>query len=241
MNPMFKAITEINLSLLFPKICETCEELLPARDEMGVCQNCVAKVKKISPPFCPACGRTSAAPNKRCGQCHREPFHFERAYAVLYYEGKTRRLLQAFKFRERKRLKKFFTDLLLEFLSNHLDISDFDILVSVPMDAQKENHRGFNQARLLCKQIAKKTSRDDFSACFIKKKSRKTQSLLTRSQRAKNIAGTFFVKKPGAFSGKKILLIDDILTTGFTASECAKTLKKDGAVSVTLLAAARGL
>ena len=152
-----------------------------------------------------------------------------------------RELLRAFKFHERKSLKKIFVDILDEFISNHLNAEDFDVIVSVPMDGNKENQRGFNQAGVLSRAIAKKINKKELSVFFKKKKSRQTQSLLTKSQRARNILGSFYVKNQEVFRNKTILLVDDILTTGFTASECAKTLKESGAARVTVLAVARGL
>ena len=149
-------------------------------------------------------------------------------------------LLQAFKFQERKSLKNFFVNMLEEFITNYLSLPDFDALVSVPMDVRKEGQRGFNQALLLSRTLAKKLQIEDLSSFLKKKNSALTQSLLNRGQRAKNIEGSFVVKNPETLAGKKILLIDDILTTGFTASECAKTLKQSGAVSVSVLAVARG-
>src|SRR5205823_3209467 len=99
---MLNTIREITFSLIFPKVCETCDELLPPGDVFGVCAACQRKILKIRPPFCAGCGRTTAGENSRCGQCGRESFQFDRAYAAAFYEGKTQELLQAFKFHERK-------------------------------------------------------------------------------------------------------------------------------------------
>ncbi len=237
LNTAFQAAS----CLLFPKICETCEELLPARDTRGVCGACANKILKITPPFCRLCGRTAPGEKSLCGQCRDTGFYFDRAYAAAYYEGKMQELLQAFKFSGRRSLKKYFSDELVGFISKYLDLSNIDALVSVPMDVKKENARGFNQAQLVTRLTAKKIKKEDLSPYLKRKKSSSTQSLLNKNQRRRNIEGSFFVSEPKIFSGKKILLIDDILTTGFTASECSKTLKAAGAISVTLLAAARGL
>ncbi len=237
---MFKEIAEIGVSLLFPKICETCSGVLPARSEACVCSRCRSRMDKIRGPFCTGCGRTSAGQSLRCGQCGSGIPDLDGIYATFYYEGVTRELLQAYKFKDRKQLKTVFVTAMKDFLSLHLDASDFDGVVSVPMDAPKIRRRGFNQAQVFSSAVARHTGKPDLSSSFARRISRRPQSLLNKTERAKNIAGSFFVKKPGMFAGKRMLLVDDILTTGFTASECARTLKADGASSVTLLASARG-
>ncbi len=239
MRSMFKAIAELGAFLVFPNICEICKSSVTA-GAGPVCVPCRTRMKKIAPPFCPGCGRTSAGPDRLCGQCGHGARPFDRAYAAFYYEGVTRELLHAYKYKERRSLEKIFAAALSDFVAAHLDTSEIDAVVSVPMDAPKTRRRGFNQSRLLCARLARSAGLPDLSGGFARRRSRGAQSLLRKSERAKNIAGSFFVKKPGTFAGKNVLLVDDVLTTGFTASECASTLKADGAASVTVLAAARG-
>lgn len=238
---MLQTIGRVASSLIFPKTCETCDALLPATDLLGVCGACAGKILKISAPFCPGCGRPCAYENTRCGQCGHEEFCFDRAYAACYYEGKTSELLQAFKFGGRKSLRCFFARLLTGFIRVHLDPQAFDAVVSVPLDPAKQRERGYNQALLLSAPVARELAKPELSSFFKKKKTFKTQSSLNKTERARNIEGTFFVTDAEPFSEKRILLVDDILTTGFTASECAGTLKQAGARAVTVLAAARGL
>lgn len=238
---MLKTALETISCLVFPKICETCLEILPAQDVRGVCLRCLGSIRKIAPPFCPNCGRSAIYKNSRCGQCRDTGFYFDHVYAAAYYEGKMQELLQSYKFKGRKFLKTFLSELLTEFISNHLHSSDFDAVLSVPMEARKENERGFNQSLLLSRLVSKKIQRPDLSAFVGRKKLKHAQSLLNKNQRAENISGSFAIKNSQPYFEKNLLLVDDILTTGFTASECSKTLKTAGARSVTVLAVARGL
>ena len=238
---MLKTTLELASSLLFPKICQTCDKLLPAEDTRGICEHCAGLILKISAPFCSACGRTVKHAGALCGQCHNTHFHFDRACAATYYEGKMQELLQTFKFDGRKSLLPFFCELLMGFILKYLPVSEIDLVVSVPMETKKINERGFNQASLLSKTVAQKINKVDQSRFFKRKKMGGTQSLLGKNQRAKNIQGSFVVLNAQIFESKNVLLIDDILTTGFTASECAKILKEAGAKNVTVLAVARGL
>ena len=238
---MLKTAFEAASALIFPKVCETCQDILPLRNQHGVCAACAGTILKIKAPFCSLCGRSAAHQNALCGQCRDTGFAFDCVYAACYYEGKMRELLQAFKYGGKKPLRLFFSEILSDFISRHLALSEIDAFVSVPMETGKQNERGFNQAALLTRHVARTAGRQDLSAYFKRKKSKRSQSRLNKNERAHNITGSFFVKNREIFSGKKIVLIDDILTTGFTASECSRTLKAAGALSVTALAVARGL
>ena len=238
---MIQTALEVTSSLLFPKICQTCDELLPWTDRLGVCKKCHSALLKIWPPFCIVCGRGSAAEGQRCGQCQDQQPSYQRAYSALLYEGKTRELLQQFKYKNQRSLGHFFSQTLLDFIDQHLDTSGIDCLVGVPMEALQQRERGFNQSTLLSKAVAKQIQKPDFSHFLTKKLSKQHQSLLNKRERLANIEGSFRVQANHPFLGKHILLVDDILTTGFTASECAKTLHTAGAITVTVLTVARGL
>ncbi len=238
---MLPTLLEATSSLFFPKICPSCDELLPPTDRQGVCQACASSLLQIQAPFCKLCGRTALTRENRCGQCNDLRPSYDAAFSALLYEGKTRELLQTFKYQGQKSLASFFSQKLMEFIHRHLDRAQIHDVVSVPMEAGQQNERGFNQAALLSKAVAKQLQKPDRSRFLIKKKSRQHQSLLNKRERTLNIEGSFAARANHPFLGKKILLIDDILTTGSTASECAKVLKSAGAVSVTVLTVARGL
>ncbi len=241
MNGVLNQILERSLSLVFPSQCDLC--LSPDRTSLlkGVCDKCYRAVHFIAPPHCHGCGRHVSETGRRCGECASEIFYFDRAFACTVYQGPVRELLHHYKFNDRKHLYRFFVSLLGDFIDQYLDKQSFDTLCSVPLDKKKKRARGFNQAGLLSRKIAQKLGLPDISAALLRLEGQKSQHLLGKNERRKNIEGKFVLKTARLRVPRHVLLIDDILTTGHTASECAKILKQGGAERVTILACARGI
>lgn len=238
---MFQSVLEIASSLIFPLECETCKAVLPPLPPVGICARCESEIRLITPPHCASCGRTLKGSGPRCAECLEEVFHFDRAYACAPYEGQMKELLHAYKFGGRKYLANFFIKLMARFAENHLNKADHDAILPVPVDAEKKRERGFNQSGLISTALSKRLALPHLSRSLKRVKSPSPQSLLPKEDRRSNIAGCFSVKDEAAIRGKQLLLVDDILTTGYTASEAAHALKNAGARSVTVLACARGL
>lgn len=232
---------DATLSLVFPAECEICGSSTLPSPAMSVCEKCRSEIKLIPAPHCASCGRTVTNGTERCGRCFREVHHFDRAYACAFYEGNMKKLLHIYKFGGRKYLKHFFSETMARFADQHLDRSSFHSVVAVPMARGKENERGFNQSKKISAKIAEKFGVPDDSGKLLRVKPNATQHFLTKQARKRNVEGAFRVNPEGFFRPKNVLLIDDILTTGQTASECAKVLKNAGAASVTVLACARGI
>lgn len=127
------------------------------------------------------------------------------------------------------------------FADAYIAQTPFEAVLAVPLDKDKEKQRGFNQARLLSSGLARKMRLPEATRKVRRAPSRAPQALLDRATRKLNVKDRFSVKDTAFFASKNVLLVDDILTTGHTASECARALKAAGASSVTVLACARGL
>lgn len=238
---MLQAIPRLLTSLVFPPECEICQAILSPKSD-GVCAACDRSLGTIHAPHCPGCGRTVTVDMTRCGECVNTSFYFDHAYATAFYNGGMKELLHRYKFSHRKYLKKYLASRLLDFYRQHLTGLSFDSVIAVPLDEKRQAERGFNQAALLSRQLAKNLGLREDSAKFRRhKRAAIPQHRLNKEMRIENVADSFKVTNKNTFVGQKILLIDDILTTGLTASECAKTLKNAGAVSVTVLTCARGL
>ncbi len=151
-------------------------------------------------------------------------------------------MLHRYKFGRKTVLKRFLTRHLLDFAEKNLKKEDFDAVLAVPLDPAGHYSRGFNQSRALSSALGKRLKLRDLSRAVGRKRGHSRQSLLAKKERRINVRGAFFLKDKAAFSRfKRVLLVDDILTSGQTLSECAKTLKNAGADSVTALAFARAL
>lgn len=238
---MSNVLLETLSSLVFPVECEICGQALIPNPPLGICENCAEDIQRIPPPHCEGCGRTLIGQNTRCAECQKESYAFDRAFACALYEGPMRELIHTYKFKHRKYLKHFFIRMAEEFIRSNIRFADCEIMLPVPIGAHRSLERGFNQSELISTEIAKNLNLPHSSGNLIRIKSETAQSLLTKTDRKMNVKDAFSVRRPELFRSKNCLLIDDILTTGRTASECAKTLKESGAASVTILALARGV
>ena len=238
---MFNLLSKSLLSLVFPSACESCKRLLPLKNELGVCESCQQSIRLIPSPFCPKCGRSSLESTQNCAGCREDRFDFDRVFSAAYYEGPIKKVLCAFKFEKRRFLSKVLMKIIQAyFLENNTPFS-WDWVVPVPMPRNRKLERGFNQSELLAKKVSKLVGAPCQNRILGSKITREPQSKLGKKERKQNVRNSFCLKKNPDLKNKKILLVDDILTTGETASQCAKILKQAGAATVDVLVAARGL
>jgi ComF family protein len=190
--------------------------------------------------FC-ACCRTpflNRAPldeSGRCALCRLGLNGFDQVHSFGAYEGVLRQLIHIFKFEGVRTLQRPLGALLAQALPRE---SSFDAIVPMPLHWRRRWQRGFNQSELLAREIARKWG-VPVRALVRRKRATAPQAGLTSAQRRKNVEGAFEVKKGRRLKGMRLLLIDDVLTTGATASACARALKRAGAAQVTFLALAR--
>jgi ComF family protein len=162
---------------------------------------------------------------------------FDRAYSYGYYEGPLRKLIHLFKYSGMKPLGKRLAGLLCRALPDE-EVERLDAVVPIPLHWRRRWRRGFNQSEILARLVANQR-RVRMLDVVKRVRATATQAGLTNSNRRKNVAGAFRVFKKTQVAGKRILLIDDVMTTGATAAACASALKRAGANSVTLLTLAR--
>ena len=160
---------------------------------------------------------------------------FDAAYSYGFYEDRLRDLIHVYKYDRVEPLAKPLGRLLALALPRD---RAFDVVVPMPLHWQKRWQRGFNQSALLAREVSRRTG---FPVARALRRVRNTQAQagLTNAKRRANVSGAFRAIKPHAVRGKRVLLIDDVLTTGATASSCARALKLAGAAEVTLLTLAR--
>lgn len=206
---------------------------------MPICGDCLAKPQPFAAEyFCAAC-RTPFLndfpldENGVCGLCRAGARGFDAAYCFGAHEGPLREMIHLFKYGRMKGLGAGLGKLLW----NALPVDEaFDVVVPVPLHWRRRWSRGFNQADVLARIIARRRGVKVMRALG-RRRATDTQAELSNPKRRLNVAGAFRVKKPVA--GLRILLVDDVMTTGATASACALVLKRAGAKRVTLLTLAR--
>ena len=243
MNPSYllKQTLNATLNLVLPNHCLACEEALS--DEPYLCGFCSDQVSVINGPRCKECGKPVgefSTRENRCAECKRHPLQFSQASAPLPYSTVTRDLLLKLKFERKPLIADFFADFLAQHFASMSWLVKVDVVVPVPMHWFKHLVRSYNQAGLLANNMASQFGMPVSNAL---KKTRHTQPQvrLARSARLKNVEHSIAVKKPADIRGKIVLLIDDVMTTGTTCSECARVLYEAGAEEVFALTVARAL
>jgi ComF family protein len=219
------------LEFIYPTRCVSCR-----KGGALLCSDCEKKLPPLEKLFCVVCDRPAIGGFTHPGCATR--FMPERVLAGFSYRGSARRLVQGLKYRRVRKLAGIMADLLVEELTESgVAFGSEAVVVPVPLSFWREGARGFNQSSLLGKALAEKLGLSFQEDRLRKVRDTLSQVSLTKPKRAANIRGAFSVKEK--LHGEDILLIDDVLTTGATGREAAKTLKKAGARQVWLLAFAK--
>lgn len=235
-------------SILFPSDCPVCLRPLGRFHLEGICFDCWASLKLIRTPFCAKCGIpfgskssktgfsvTNAYDEMTCPSCEKSRLSFSRARSLAEYTGSMRKIIHCYKFHNKPFLAEPLADLMLKILDIGKIFGNIDAIIAVPLHRKKRKERGFNQASLIAKRLGKKLRIRVEKSILIRIKRSQPQMNLPADQREKNVRGIFEVRKAKRISGKRILLIDDVMTTGATVNECARVLKRAGCKDVCVL------
>jgi len=207
--------------LFYPERCVGCER----RASDVLCRACFDSLPSVGSPVCGRCGLPSAFATFVCEECKNVDFGFESARAPLKYDGVGKKIVHALKYRGYKRVvERLAVPLMLQALRD----DRFDAVVPVPLHRSRLRKRGFNQAELLARGVAEKMKAPVSDTLQVVRSTR-DQIELSAAQRRANVAGAYKATEP--LRGK-ILLVDDVFTTGATMSACAGTLVRAGASEV---------
>ena len=237
---MFRHFLESLTDIVYPKKCLSCKNKLGATSIAGlICIDCWRKIKRNTPPFCHSCGRNlekRSFTKSICPSCLRAKLHFDRAFAPCVYDGVIKNLIHEFKYRNKDYLGPHLSRLMIDFIKEYdLPIDYLDFIVPMPLHKARLREREFNQAQILSKHICEEFKKDLLTDVLRRHRFTKTQTELETDKRFLNVKESFSVIKERDLKGKNILLVDDVLTTGATASEAARVLKNAGANIVFVL------
>ncbi len=217
---------------VFPPRCVNCGA--GVQSEQALCPDCFRRLRFLRPPLCPWCGQPWAAGAGLCPMCRRKKTGAP-SRSVFVYDAFSKDLIFKLKFFEYMPL----IPLLTHYLSRESAAFDetFDMVVPVPLHKSRLRQRGFNQSAVLAKHVARRLGVKHAPFALQKPKAAAAQKYVKFKDRRQNVAGTF--RASAKVAGKKILLIDDVITTGATSQEAARTLLKAGAERVCVLTVAR--
>lgn len=223
------------LSILLAPLCAACRRPLATPSLGIVCDDCWQAIRPIAPPFCTVCCDPVLSwrpSSERCADCRLKRPHITAGRTVGIYEGSLRSILQAFKYDRRRSLAAPLGRLMQ--LRGAEVLSDADCVVPVPLHWRRRWRRGFNQAVDLARQVEVPVH-----CALVRRRNTRTQTDLPADARLRNVHDAFAVSRRAAISGLRIVLVDDVSTTGATLEACASVLMAAGAAEVRTLTAAR--
>lgn len=252
---MFLATTAESLfTTLFPSDCRLCGAPLIRISRVPVCEQCLDDVRPVSGAVCELCGERlpdyglAAAEGKmRCGLCRRLEPSFQRAAAYGSYDSGLRELIHLLKYEGVRPVANVLGRMMNEVITDLAPCFEGEdvLVIPVPLHTSKSRQRGFNQSELIVRAALKHPPAGhqfEISADVLQRwRYTESQTGLSRHQRQENIRGAFRVMQAEKVLGREVLLVDDVFTTGTTVSECARILRRAGALRVVVATVARVL
>lgn len=251
---LMRTYAQAFLDLLYTRRCVHCEDFLSGdqrhEEHRWLCDPCLKAISRIEPPFCEVCGEPydgAISGTFRCGNCTGLKLHFDFAVATCRAEGVVRELVHKFKY-ERALYLRGLLGLLLSRTLGEARLTGLNpaewTLVPVPLYHARRREREYNQSWELCREVSRLTGIPALDA-LRRVRATTSQASLSRHQRIENLRNAFqparAVLRRASLRGRKVLLVDDVLTTGSTTSECARVLRREaGAEKVVVITVARG-
>jgi ComF family protein len=257
----FRQVRDAALNLVYPQDCLVCSAAVVRYQDQGVCGQCWERVLQLRliPPWCPSCGvpvgtglserpEVNSGPGMMpadlaalCLKCALQVPPFSGARSFGYYTSELRRLIHAFKFRGRRDLARLLSPLLASAYLESWPEREADVIVPVPLHSKKKRERSFNQAALLATMVGRLLGLGCCEKMLTRVRHTLPQIGLTDAERSRNVRKAFKCTQPALVRGKRLLLIDDVMTTGATVASAAEALLEAGARRVSVLTIARAV
>ncbi len=232
-------------SLALPAPCRICEETLTEASRIPICSRCLDAVPRLEGPMCTRCGRffPSGVPahvaEPLCQLCRRDIYAFDRARSFAIYEREAVKAITLLKYEAITPLGSWFADRLGEVIGRSAEQFAVDAVVPVPLHRQRKRERGFNQAELIARPLARRLNLPVRANLLVRTRPRPERLRLSRKERWRIVRGAYSTRAGSKVDNLRVLLVDDVFTTGATLDACARTLKRAGAAYVVGLTAAR--
>lgn len=241
----WRGLLNAALGFFYPEVCQICSGARATAADGYVCPRCWQRVRFIAPPFCERCGlpyEGDITTAFECSNCREMELHFRSARSAVAARDLVLEVIHRYKYQRALWFELFLADLLIRRAAPELGREKWDVIVPVPLYPAKKREREFNQAERLAERLGAATRIPVNKRVLLRVEPTRTQTLLTRQQRAANVRHAFAVpRKRSGLDGARVVLVDDVLTTGATTSACAKALLNAGARDVCVWTVARGL
>jgi ComF family protein len=230
--------------VLFPPRCHSCRTVAEKLTNDLFCPACEEKIRYIRTPLCPACGipyDDSEGSDHLCGDCLTAPKPFAVARSVAAFDGVLLEAIHAFKYHNKTGMGTGLGRMMTSDSYTGMDMQDYTIIMPVPLHIRRLRERGFNQSLLLAKVLSASYAIPLDFITLRRERDTPPQTMMGRKERQANIKGAFGVTDKERVRKQRVLLIDDVYTTGSTLAECARVLLNCGAAQVGVLTLARAI
>lgn len=222
---VFYECKEAFLDLIFPAniYCICCNQPI-YNESYSICKSCQKEIKWITYDTCIQCGKPLALnfATHKCPDCVQTKHFFTQGFSCMVYDHFSKKMIHGLKFYNKGYYSKYFAELIFDKLKNqHIK---FDYIIPVPLHKKRRKERGYNQSQLISYYLSKLSLIPILSNVLIRTRDTLPQNQLSLSQRKHNLKNAFKIRKPFLLFNKRILLIDDIYTTGNTVNACSKEL-----------------
>ncbi len=222
--------------LFIPPVCLSCHSRIK-RSEYPLCEPCLEAITVLEDEgLCAVCG--SPMVDNTCEVCWENTIYFDLGRSVFRFDGAIQQLIHALKYNGSTAVAKWFARRAAEFVRMHQHFGGIDLIMAVPLHRVRRRERGYNQSDLIAKQLARFLGIAYCEPVF-RKHYTLSQTRLSKQERLKNLKAAFGLKPNLDLTGKKILLVDDVFTTGSTVNEISKALRAANPAEIRVLAMAR--
>jgi competence protein ComFC len=241
----FQNLAGVVTSVCFPANCRLCERLLDDARCLPFCDHCLSSFQQLPPGGCDICGFPGTFdPDfpkgvSYCADCQRHRFAFQLARSFGFYGGALARAIVLLKHEQIEPLGKWFADRLADLVVQQGARMAADAIVPVPLHRLRRRERGFNQVDLLGRPLARRLRLPYRPVLLVRSRPRPEKHLLRGDERWESVRGAFAISKAHRVDNLRILLLDDVMTTGATLDACSRALREAGAKSVVGLTIAR--
>ena len=235
---MIKQLGTRLFDLVCPGYCLICGS---SDDGLSICPGCTRGLTALAYPACPYCAAPAAPFNLPCTFCRGGDYPFTRAYSLGLYHGLLRDVILAAKRRGGAPLPYGIGQLVGDVFSRQLARQSYSLVTAAPVHWRRQLQRGFNGAEQIMRGLQSRLKSTSGVILLVHRRPTQKQAMLPMDQRDRNVSGAFRIRPGRDLAGQRILLVDDVMTTGETASELSRVLLKAGASRVDLLVVARGL